>query len=105
MLLVLVCLRGGEAMALWVEVVGLEQSVNEEERDRSKHDGEDTAVLERWRIQSDPRCSSTTLGQKRHLAQTSPTATRFRGSRKADSPPNKGSGPSAPLSRAWHIEG
>ena len=34
MLLVLVCLRGGEAMALWVEEVGLEQSVNEEERDR-----------------------------------------------------------------------
>lgn len=105
MLLVLVCLRGGEAMALWVEVVGLEQSVNEEERDRSKHDGEDTAVLVRWRIHSDPRCSSTTLGQKRHLAQTSPTATRFRGSRQADSPPNKGSGPAAPLSRAWHIEG
>jgi hypothetical protein len=65
---VLVCLCRGEATALWVGRVGLEQSVNEKERDRSKHDGEDTAVLVRWRIHSDPRCSSTTLGQKRHLA-------------------------------------
>jgi hypothetical protein len=66
-------------MALWGERGWLEQSVIEGERDRSKHDGEDTAVLVRWRIHSDPRCSSTTLGQKRHLAQTSPTATAFSG--------------------------